>query len=186
MLKEKYGIQKLNKVANLFGANIPERYWFNEYDEYENHITDVMDGLKNGKDFFIACNDIYVSNLFVATILKKFINQGVDCIRYNYSEIISKFSDKIGLFNLDSFMNDVNDSGYIAITDVMVGKYYTNTSHHFENILTNIINSRIEKRLIIVVNELSKIEKSIYREHYGDLVCNLMFSEKFEIISNIS
>lgn len=189
-LKEKYGANKLRDVARLYGSNIPEKHWYVEWDD--DSVNDIVKSCadniyKDERNYFITCSDVGLSNMFVSDILHRLIHKGKDCYRFNYAELISDYTDKFSTFNVSNFMKDIEHYEVIAITNVYANKFYQQTQHHFENIITNLTNSRLNKTLIINVLEYDEeLNKETYTEAYGLMISSIMFNSKDStIIGNL-
>jgi len=183
-LKIKYGSGKLRTVTNLYGSNIPEKYWFEKFDDKDLLDTTIND-LKKGKDFFICCNDLYKANFFIADLLKELISSGKDVYRFNFSELISKYMDKGFSFNMEKYISDNLLTDVIAISDIIPGKYYQQYSHILENIITNTINSRMQKNIIIHIKKYDDMNQQSYISNYGEFMKELLFSERFAAVTEL-
>jgi len=178
-LRSNHGVENLRNVVKYYGANIPEKYWFKDFDKET--IEDCLEIIKENKNLFIVGSDLSITNLFISNLLRNILNSGKDCYRFNYAELISEYTDKFSVFNLSSFLDDIKFMNVIAIMNIFPNKFYEQTKHHFENILMSLMNSRLNKTVIINVAKFNTddFNKEFYQLQYGsEILGGMMFNKE--------
>jgi hypothetical protein len=178
-LRSNHGVENLRNVVKYYGANIPEKYWFKDFDKET--IEDCLEIIKENKNLFIVGSDLSITNLFISNLLRNILNSGKDCYRFNYAELISEYTDKFSVFNLSSFLDDIKFMNIIAIMNIFPNKFYEQTKHHFENILMSLMNSRLNKTVIINVAKFNTddFNKEFYQLQYGsEILGGMMFNKE--------
>lgn len=167
-LKNKYGINKLRKFAELYGLGIPEKYWESKPTPAQIELIDdiiKMNGVH--PNLVIWGKDVLSGNMIAAEMLKRLGK--IKNSRYlDFVTIANEMIDKFGQMNMN-LLNELGVEDVIVISNIQpYGSYYlTRVYPLFSSFVNSLANSILNKKIILVLgtedDELDGIVKS-----YGD------------------
>lgn len=167
-LKNKYGINKLRKFAELYGLGIPEKYWESKPTTAQIELIDdiiKMNGVH--PNLVIWGKDVLSGNMIAAEMLKRLGK--IKNSRYlDFVTIANEMIDKFGQMNMN-LLNELGVEDVIVISNIQpYGSYYlTRVYPLFSSFVNSLANSILNKKIILVLgtedDELDGIVKS-----YGD------------------
>lgn len=183
-LKNKYGITKLRKSAELYGLGIPEKYWNTKPTEKEVElIADIIQSSKEHSNLVLWCNHIASGNRIASEMLK--ISGNLKNSRYlDFVSITNEMVDKFGQMNMN-LINELGTEDVIVISNIkQYGEYYQKRVYPmFASFLDSLLNGILEKKIFLVLeitdDGVEGIDKS-----YGDELTKTLNAFNFYQLPN--
>lgn len=174
-IKNKYGINKLRKYANLYGVGIPEKYWDTKpTDKQLELIDDILLVLNKHNNLVIYCQNVITGNRIASEMLKRL---GIQNARYlDFVNIANEMVDKFGQMNMN-LLTELGNEDTIVISNIKpYGQFYMSRVYPlFASFLNGLYNGVLSKKIVLVIehtdDDLDNIDKS-----YGDELANTLHS----------
>src|SRR5574340_342140 len=152
-IKDKYGMPKLRAAMQLYGAGIPEQYWFDNtppLPHMELFESKCIESIAAGKHICVVGDNITVVNQILVSVSKKLMSDKKLGTRYSdYVMIMKGLIDKYGLMQLN-VLDQWNDFDVIAISNIRnYGYQFKKIQPIFLSVIDSLLNSVFRKTIIL-------------------------------------
>ena len=167
-LKNKYKINNLRKVAELYGTAIPEKYWFTtptpSQQKIINHIFTIIE---NKQPLILFVDNAEKGNVIGCEFLKMYKKLKHSRL-LDFMFITNKMVDKFGQINLD-LLSELENEELIIISNVKsYGNFYIQKIYPvFASFVDGLLNGIMQKQIILIIEytgEIDDVDKSFGNE----------------------
>ena len=167
-LKNKYKINNLRKVAELYGTGIPEKYWFTKPTPNQQKIINHIFSIIENKQPLILFVDSAERGSVIGCEFLKIYGKLKHSRLLDFMFVTNKMVDRFGQINLD-LLNELENEDLIIVSNIKsYGNFYIQKIYPvFASFVDGLLNSIMQKQIILIIEysgEIDDVDKSFGNE----------------------